>query len=122
MDRLDQSLDTLVKDSRKERAPIKTSMKDKKKATAGGKKMVVKTSSSQKSVKSKPERELRQPTPSQVVNSLARAAPDSVLSRLGPKQEGKQIDLLDCVEGSLLRCILTTHTQYNTTNRSPLCY
>ena len=75
-------LDSLVADARKNSAPKKKLKLDNKKAK------VVKSSGSRTSVKSRPARELKQPTARQVVNSLARAAPDSVLSRLGPKQEG----------------------------------
>ena len=82
MDRLDMPLDSLVADARKNSAPKKKLKLDNKKAK------VVKSSGSRTSVKSRPTRELKQPTAKQVANSLARAAPDSVLSRLGPKQEG----------------------------------
>ena len=82
MDRLDQPLDSLVADARKNSAPKKKLKLDNKKAK------VVKSSASKKSIKARPARELKQPTPKSVVNHLARSAPDSVLSRLGPKQEG----------------------------------
>lgn len=83
MDRLDSSLDSLVR-SRPSSAPKKSSKKEAKKG-----KGAVKSSSSRNSVKKRPERELKQPTAKQVINSLSRSAPDSVLSRLGPKQEGE---------------------------------